>query len=145
MGRVLRTELPDGYFHAYARGTGPMVIYRDDEDFKTFERMLRSVARRFCWTLYAYCLMPTHYHLIVEARVDKLSRGMHRLNGMYAKYFNKRHGRTGALFQGRFSTRVVESDEHLERLGYYVPDNPRRAGLCKKRGEWAWAWSAYDA
>jgi putative transposase len=122
-----------------------MVIYRDADDFKTFERMLRSVARRFAWTMYAYCLMPTHYHVIVEARVDRLSRGMQRLNGLYARYFNARHGRTGALFQGRFHARVVDSDEYLARLSDYVPDNPLRAGLCSTRAEWVWAWSSFDS
>ena len=145
MARALRTELPDGYFHAYSRGTGPMVIYRDADDFTTFERMLGSVARRFSWTLYAYCLMPTHYHLIVEARVERLSRGMQRLNGLYARYFNARHDRSGALFQGRFHVRVVDSDEYLERLSNYVPDNPLRAGLCEARGDWNWAWSSFEA
>ena len=145
VGRTPRTELPDGYFHAFSRGTGPMEIYRDADDFRTFERMLKAVARRFAWTVYAYCLMPTHYHLIVEARMERLSRGMHRLNGRYAKYFNKRHERKGALFQGRYHLRVVDSDEHLQRLGDYVPDNPVRAGLCNERAEWPFSWSAFDA
>jgi putative transposase len=69
---------------------------------------------------------------------------MHRLNGRYARYFNKRHQRTGALFQGRFKTRLVKSEEHLERLSRYVPDNPLRAGLCDERADWPYTWTAYE-
>ena len=144
MSRVLRTELPDGYFHAYSRGAGPISIFRDEYDYRLFRRMMIVVARRFTWRVLAYCLMPTHYHVVLEVSVTNLSRGMHRLNGLYASAFNERHERTGALFQSRFHARVIESDEHLERLAAYVPDNPVRAGYCEKREDWPWSWCSWE-
>jgi REP element-mobilizing transposase RayT len=143
MSRDLRTLLPDGIYHAYSRGTGPMVIYRDDEDYAAFTRMLRKAERLFSWKLIAYCLMPTHYHVVLEVKVDDLSNGMQRLNSSYAHYFNRRHGRTGALFQGRFRTRLVDTDEYLDELCAYVPFNPVRAGHCERPQDWPWRWSLY--
>jgi REP element-mobilizing transposase RayT len=90
------------WFHAYSRGTGPMVIYRNAGDFQTFSRMLAWTVRKFEWELYAYCLMPTQYHLLLQTPLERLSAGMHRLNGGYAQTFNRRHGRVGHLFGSRF-------------------------------------------
>lgn len=143
MGRVLRTLLPDGIYHAYTRGTGPMVIFRDEADYDACLLILRSTGRRFSWRLISYCLMPTHYHVVLETRIEDLSNGMQRLNSSYAHYFNSRHGRTGALFQGRFHSRLVESDEHMQRLCAYVPLNPVRAGHCDRAQDWPWSWSTY--
>jgi REP-associated tyrosine transposase len=106
--------------------------------------MLLLVSHRFTWRVLAYCLMPTHYHVVLEASTANLSRGMHRLNGLYASAFNERHERTGALFQGRFHVRVIETDDHLERLGLYVPDNPVRAGYCDKGEDWPWSWCSWE-
>jgi REP element-mobilizing transposase RayT len=144
MGRMPRNALTDGLFHAYARGTGPMVIYSDSADYETFTAMLRSTIRRFEWRLLAYCLMPTHYHVVLDAQLDALSRGMHRLNGSYAHYFNRRHHRSGHLFGDRFGARLIEDDAYVERLLAYVTANPVRAGHCDTPSDWPWSWSTYD-
>ena len=144
MARLPRSFLPaEGFFHAYSRGAGPIVIYRDPADYDTFASMLRSTARRFAWRLLAFCLMPTHYHLVLEARLEQLSAGMHRLNGSYASQFNRKHSRSGHLFGSRFHTRVVEEEDYLERLSAYVILNPVRAGHCEAPAEWPWTWSSF--
>ena len=143
MARIPRGAQDDGFFHAYGRGTGPMVIYRDRADYATFATMLRSAGRRFEWRLLAYCLMPTHYHLVLEAHLEQLSRGMHRLNGSYAQQFNRKYNRVGHLFQSRFASRVVEDEGYLERLCVYVIGNPVRAGHCESPDEWPWTWSRF--
>jgi putative transposase len=120
-----------------------MVIFGDAEDYAAFTRMLAKVERDFRWDIVAYCLMPTHYHVVVDVEVERLSSGMQRLNGSYAHYFNRRHGRSGALFQGRFHTRRIDSDEYLAALCAYVPFNPVRAGHCKRPEDWPWLWSRY--
>jgi putative transposase len=121
-----------------------MVIYRDREDYEAFSRMLGSTIDKFSWLLIAYCLMPTHYHAVLEVpRIEDLSNGMHRLNGSYAQYFNRRHERSGALFQGRFLAKVVETEEYLEQLCGYVAFNPVRAGHCARPADWPWRWSRY--
>jgi REP element-mobilizing transposase RayT len=103
---------------------------------------LREVIRKFEWSVYAYCLMPNHYHLIVDTDREHLSAGMHRLNFLYAQRFNRRHDRVGHLFQSRFGAYVIESDEHLLAALHYVAENPVRAGLCPEAADWPWAATA---
>jgi putative transposase len=130
-------------FHAYSRGTGPIPIYRDEGDYATFSTMLHRAIEKFEWDVYAYCLMPTHYHLLVAAPVEQLSAGMHRLNGGYAKTFNRRHGRVGHLFGTRFHSRAVDDDEYVSRAASYIVQNPVRAGHCTRPSEWPWTWWRY--
>jgi REP element-mobilizing transposase RayT len=143
-GRVPRTALPDGYFHVAARGVAERGrIFRDNDDRETFLALLRSVVRRHGWTCHAYCLMGTHYHLVVEAPRQLLSSGLQRLNWRYAMYFNARHGLFGHLFADRFSTRVIESEQYLFEACAYVLLNPVKAELCDRVEQWPWSYSRY--
>jgi len=127
------------FFHAYARGVDRMAISRDDADRVAWVALLERTAKRFAWTCHAYCLMPNHFHLVVETELDDLSRGMNRLNGIYAQRFNLRHERSGHLFQGRFSVRAIEDEAYLTDACAYVLDNPVRAGLCESPEDWPWS------
>ena len=138
MPRVARRDLPDGIFHVTARGNAREAIFRDGIDFADFERELFRVREEFAWTLHAYCLLPNHYHLIVEARRADLTTGMHRLNGRYARWFNDRYDRVGHVFQNRFKSYVIDTEEHFERALAYVAANPVAAGLCADVDEWLW-------
>jgi REP element-mobilizing transposase RayT len=144
MARVPRAHLPDGLFHITVRGVGRAAIFRGELDYADFRNHLLRVAGRYDWTLHSYCLMPNHYHLIVEASQKNLSKGMHRLNGRYAQGFNERYERVGHLFQNRFKSHVIESDEHFLRALNYVRANPVAAGLCEHITEWPWADGPYD-
>src|SRR5215211_621769 len=103
MPRQPRSNLEEGIYHVTGRGTGGADIFVVELDRIEFLDLLRTSARRFSWACLAYCLMGTHYHLILEASREALSRGMQRLNGVYAQRFNYRHGRRGRLFEGRFA------------------------------------------
>ena len=138
MPRVARSVLPDGIFHVTARGNAREVIFRDGIDFADFERRLLEVRDRFAWTLHAYCLLPNHYHLIVGTSRLDLSTGMQRLNGRYAQRFNERYERVEHVFQNRFKSYVIESEEHFERALAYVGENPVEAGLCERSDDWPW-------
>jgi putative transposase len=129
---------PVAAFHVTSRGVARQAISRDDDDRSLFVSLLRLAARRWRWNLLAYCLMPNHFHLVVTSELERLSRGMHLLNFRYAQSFNERHDRVGHLYQGRFSTYVVETDEHFVAACAYVFENPVRAGLCATRDEWPW-------
>ena len=139
---VRRTSLPDGYFHAFARGAcdiGP--IFRDDPDREAFLDLLTRATTRHGIVCHAFCLMSTHYHLIVETSRAGLSAGLGWLNWSYAMQFNRRHGRFGHLFAERFSSRVIRSDEYLYDVCAYVLLNPVNAGLCDTVEGWPWSWS----
>jgi putative transposase len=143
VARAPRAALPDGVFHVTSRGVARAAIFRDPLDYVAFRSQLREVIRRFAWNVYTYCLMPNHYHLIIETEREHLSAGMHRLNFLYAQRFNRRHDRVGHLFQNRFAAYVIESDEHLLNSIAYVSQNPVRAGLCDAAADWPWADSAF--
>ena len=139
VARRARSLLTDGVFHVTARATGGDVLFRDDLDRNLFVVQLTRTEVAFEWTCHVYCLMTTHYHLLVEASREALSRGMHRLNGNYAQGFNARHGRRGHLFEGRFSAYVVEGGEYFEKACLYVLNNPVRAGLSNCAEDWPWS------
>ncbi len=102
--------------------------------------MFRShVFRRWGWRLHAYCLMTNHFHLLVETPETNLSSGMQRLKSGYAAYFNERHLLVGHLFQQRFDSRLIESEEHFSESLRYIALNPVRAGLCEHPAQWPWS------
>lgn len=108
-----------------------------------FLRTLAEVVKRFNWLCHAYCLMTNHYHLMVETPDGNLSKGMRQLNGVFTQASNRRHRRTGHLFQGRFKGILVDKDSYLLELARYVVLNPVRAGMVRKPGQWPW--SSYRA
>jgi REP element-mobilizing transposase RayT len=118
-------------------------IYLDFEDGLLFLRLLRSVVEHWLWSCHVLCLMPNHYHLILETTGPRLSAGMHRLNGVYAERFNAKYRRSGHLFGDRFHTRIIEDEDHLYAAYRYVLNNPVRAGLCKTAADWPWSCSRY--
>jgi REP element-mobilizing transposase RayT len=126
-----------------ARGVRRLPIYTCAEDYRLFLDVLGLVAETLGWRILAYCLMPNHYHLVIETPQPNLSEGMHRVNSRYARAFNDRYGHTGHVFEARFGAVLVERDAHLLELIRYVHRNPVRARLCREPGEWEW--SSYRA
>ena len=143
MPKLPRSSLPDGFFHIVARAVFGARIYVDDVDRRCFVQLLRISGRTYDWRLHAYCLMSTHYHLVLEARQRDLSAGVQFLNGRHAQAFNHRHGRYGALFAERFTSRVIESEEYLYDACAYVLLNPVKAGLCDRSDQWPWSYSRF--
>jgi putative transposase len=144
VAKARRCDLPDGFFHVFARGVcgiGP--IFCDTEDYETFVKLVWTAARRHAWDCHAFCVMGTHYHLVLEARRANLSRGCELLNGLYATYFNRKHERFGHLFSERFTSRLIESEDYLYDACVYVLLNPVKAGLCGRIEDWRWSWSRY--
>jgi putative transposase len=143
MARPLRLEFPGAVWHVTCRGNERKQIFPDEEDRVVFLSTLGCAVRMFRWKLHAYVLMGNHFHLLVETPEPNLSRGMRQLNGIYTQRFNRRHGRSGHLLQGRFKGILVEKESHLLELARYVVLNPVRAALV--RTPKAWPWSSYRA
>ena len=139
MARRLREELEGGIFHVFARGNGKQAIYLDEDDRRTYLRMLGRAVERHNWRCLAYCLMDNHLHLLIETPDANLAVGMQRLHGLYAQTFNERHGRTGHLFQGRYGSVRVTTDAQLWMLVRYLAVNPVRAELCERPADWRWS------
>ena len=144
MPRTPRSVLGEyRFFHAYCRGVDGVSIFHDDADRLDWISLLVRTGERFRWRLWTYCLMTNHFHLVLETELEELSRGMHRLNGTYAQRFNRRHRRTGHLFQDRFAVRAITNERRLVATCAYVLDNPVRAGLCSSADDWPWSAAAF--
>lgn len=143
MARPLRLEFPGAIYHVTARGNACNAIFLDDEDRELFLACLGEAVVRFGWLCHAYCLMDNHYHLLIETPDGNLSQGMRQLNGVYTQRSNRRHGRVGHVFQGRFKAIVVDRDSYLLELCRYVALNPIRAGMVKQIERHPW--SSYPA
>lgn len=143
MPRVPRPAIEGGIYHVTSRGIRDEAIFLDRVDRDRFLVKFSDVADLCGWRCHAYCLMSTHYHLLVETPGANISAGMHRLNAAHARWFNWRHGFEGHLFQDRFHAVLVESDVHFLELFRYILLNPVRAGLCNHAAQWRW--SSYAA
>ena len=128
-----------GTYHVVSRGNRKEAIFLTDGDRELFLELTSRVARKRKWLVHAYCLMPNHYHLLLETPSPDLSAGMQEINGAYGAWFNRLHGLVGHLFQGRFKAFAVESDGHLLHLTRYIARNPVRARLCSAPGDWRWS------
>jgi putative transposase len=139
MSRPLRLEFPDALYHLTSRGDRREDIYEDDTDRRTFLDVLSSVIEQYNWTCYAYCLMSNHYHLLMQTPDANLSKGMRQLNGVYTQAYNRRHNKTGHLFQGRYKSILVDKDNYLLELSRYIVLNPVKAGMVKRVDQWKWS------
>jgi REP element-mobilizing transposase RayT len=113
-------------------------MFRDDVDRRDFCGRLERTIARFAWTLHAFVLMTTHYHLLVEVEKNALQPGMHVLNSQYAQQFNRRWARNGHLRGSPYGATLVETDEHLLHCVRYIALNPVEAGLCSSPRDWEW-------
>ena len=139
MSRPLRIEFPGAVYHVTSRGDRREPIYRDDVDRQCHLDVLAAALARFDADALAYCLMGNHFHLVVQTHSGQLSRLMRHLNGVYTQAFNRRHGLTGHLFQGRFKAVLVDRDSYLVALCRYVERNPVAAGLVRRPADWRWS------
>jgi REP-associated tyrosine transposase len=143
MARALRLLAGETLYHVIGKATGTDRLYVSAKDYRHFLRLLGRVVVRFRWRCFTYCMIGTHYHLLVETPEPSLARGMQRLNGMYAQAFNRRHERSGHLFGDRYYSRQVDGDAYALELVRYIALNPVRAGLCASPAQWPW--SSYAA
>ncbi len=139
MTRPLRIEYPGAIYHVFSRGNASQPIFIDDIDRLTFLDLLGSTFEHYHWLCHAYCLMGNHYHLLIETLEGNLSEGMRQINGVYTRKFNRRHNRSGHLFQGRFRAVIVERDFYLLEVNRYISLNPVKSGLVPDPAEYSWS------
>ena len=139
MARKPRQEVAGGLFHVFARGNDRRDIFLDSTDRRCYLTMLAREVRRQHWLLLGYCLMPNHVHLLVETPDPNLGAGMQRLHAPYAQAFNKRHGRVGHVFQGRYGAVQVKTDAYFATVVRYVAVNPVAAAFVEIPCDWPWS------
>ena len=139
MSRPLRLELPGALYHVTSRGDRREDIYLNDPDRQHWLDLLGEVCQRHNWLCHAYCLMDNHYHIVIETIDGNLSAGMRQLNGVYTQWHNRKYGRVGHVFQGRFKAIIVQRQAYLLELARYVVLNPVRANICQTPAQWRWS------
>jgi REP element-mobilizing transposase RayT len=112
---------------------------RDDADREKRLDWLRRTVETYGWRLHAFVLMKNHDHLFVETPEANLSRGMQFLNGSYTSYFNRRHRRSGHLFQGRYKAQLVEEEGYYLEVSRYIHLNPVRVPIVARPEEYRWS------
>ncbi len=128
MARPLRIEYPGAFYHVMNRGTARSVIFPDpSEDRALFLKTLGEAAHLWKVRIHAYSLMDNHYHLLLETPYPNLSRAMRHLDGVFTQRLNRRLGRDGSLFRGRFKSILVERDSYFLELVRYIHLNGVRA------------------
>ena len=131
MPRQARLDAPGVLHHVMARGIERRRIFLDDRDREDFLRRLSELATSTALEVYAWSLMPNHFHLLVRTVKLSLSQNMRSLMSGYAGYFNRRHRRHGHVFQNRFKSIVCEEEVYLLELVRYLHLNPLRAKVVK--------------
>jgi len=114
-------------------------LFRDKDDYFCFLDLLQETSDMFRIRIAAYCLMPTHYHILVQTPEMNLARCMRHLNGVFTQRHNIRHKSDGTLFKGRYKSILVDQDSYLLQLVRYIHKNPIRAGMVKKIDEYPWS------
>jgi putative transposase len=128
-----------GIFHVFAHSVRSDALFRDDLDRIAFLRELARAGMKCGWTCVAYCLMTTHFHLIVEVDEGALPIGMHGLNFRYAAGFNRRHHTRGHVLEARYGSRRIRSASELLGVYAYIVQNPVAAGLAVHPTLWLWS------
>jgi len=141
--RALRTQIEGGIYHVNSRGVRDTHLFIDDACREMFLAILGVVVSRYNWICASYCLLGTHYHLLIETREATIARGMQALGGLFGQWFNVTHGTRGHVFASRYHDVLVNSEAQLYRAARYIALNPVRAGLCTRPGDWKW--SSYPA
>jgi len=139
MSRPLRIQYPGAWYHVMNRARRGQDLYPGRADMDTFLALLKETVAMFNLKVFAYCLMPTHYHLLVQTPDANLSRCMRHINGVYTQRYNVLNKCDGTLFRGRYKAILVDADSYLLELVRYIHRNPLRAGIVKKLGQYVWS------
>lgn len=137
----LREIDPQGVYHVMSRGNFRQRVFIDDHHYRRYLHLLQRVTNRRRWIILDWCLIPNHFHLVIQLTEGGLSDGMRELNGCFSRWSNRRTGRTGTghLWKNRFKSLDLEDQAHFLMVARYVPNNPVKDGLVRRPEDWPWS------
>ncbi len=138
MGRGRRIAFPGAFFHCINRGNHREAIFRTDEDYLYMLDCFEAVSTRYGARIHGYCLMPNHFHLLIQQQENSISTIMRSLTTRYAVQFNLKYRKVGHVFQGRFRGILCDQHRYLIELIRYIHLNPVRAKLVEQPQAWKW-------
>jgi putative transposase len=139
MPRSAREKSSTGIYHVVLRGINKQSIFEDNEDRHYFLERLLTYKETSRYEIYAYCLMSNHIHLLLKEGAEDLSTVFRRIGASYVYWYNKKYNRVGHLFQDRYRSEQVETDEYLLTAMRYIHQNPTKAGIVKEIHEFPWS------
>lgn len=139
MARKPRVHFPNAFYHVIVRGNQKQDVFLDQRDRRSYLLYLAEYKARFQFHLYAYVLMTNHVHMLIEVESTPLSKIMQALQFRYTQYFNRRYGKAGHLFQGRYTAMVCDKDAYLLELVRYIHLNPVRSNLTPNPEGYPWS------
>lgn len=139
MPRQQRVLSETGIYHVMMRGNERKNLFQGEEDKQRFLETLFGKKEEAGFSVYAYCLMDNHIHLLIKEGRESLATTMKRINTSYAYYFNQKYNRVGHLFQGRFKSEPVEDDRYLMAVARYIHNNPVKAGMVDRLEQYRWS------
>jgi REP-associated tyrosine transposase len=139
MPRPPRPQVAGGRYHVTANSNYGRVVFRDDEEREWFLAFVEAGVARYGWSCHSYCLLSTHYHLLMETPQPNISAGMQYINGRYGQWANWHREERSHVFEGRFGSRLVVNESHALEVHRYIALNPVRAGLVRDPEEWPWS------
>ena len=146
MARLTRRQLLyDGcYAHVISRSIGKNKVFKDNQDFLTFRDMLLKIKSDSGFKVFHYCLMHTHFHLVVEVpEVSLFSKGLQKLKSQYIYKYHTRYKECGPIWRDRYKSLLIENENYLYACGQYIENNPIKAGLVKESVEWEYSCARY--
>lgn len=140
MARAPRQVVAAYPYHVIQRGNNRQPIFLDDHDRRGYLADLQQACETHDLAVHAYVLMDNHVHLLcTPGNPESLARVMQSVGRRYVRGFNRRHGRSGTLWEGRYRSSLVEADRYLLACQRYIESNPVRAGMVEQAGEWPWS------
>ncbi|WP_261131500.1 REP-associated tyrosine transposase [Bacillus sp. Marseille-Q3570] len=139
MPRNARIRSQSGIYHIILRGANKQEIFHDNEDCIQFLDTLEKYQRTKEISVYAWCLMDNHVHLLLKEGIEDISITMKRIGVSFVRYYNWKYQTTGHLFQDRFKSENVETDRYFLTVVRYIHQNPVKAGMVKHVADWKWS------
>lgn len=137
MPRKERSRSDDGLYHVMLRGINRQQVFLEPEDYELFLGVLRECKALSGFSLYAYCLMGNHIHLLIRTEAEDISTTMKRIGIRFVQRINRRYGRTGHLFQDRYKSEIVRDNGYFLNLIRYIHQNPVKAGLAVNAADYS--------
>ncbi len=139
MARKPRIHYPGAVYHVMLRGNAGQEIFSDSADGTLFYQLLEEAVERYACRIHAFCLMPNHVHLAIQVGEAPLSRIMHNISFRYTRFFNRKRGVTGHLFQGRYKAILIDAESFLLELVRYIHLNPVRTYTATEAEDYPWS------
>jgi len=140
MARRPRHYVPGQSVHVFHRGHNRCAIFHERCDYKRYVALLISAIQRYGVDVHLFALLTNHYHLLVTpSSATALPNAMKQVNGDYVRYYNRKHGRRGTLWDGRYHARNIDDERYWWTCARYVERNPVEAGLVDLPGDYEWS------